>query len=157
MAGSEKRGIEFARADLFDGAVCITTPTPNTDPSALMSVEEFWKTLGMKIHRCSPEEHDALVGWVSHLPHAVAAALVRIQSSASLGLAGRGFLDATRIAAGDPGLWRDILLDNRENVLRSIEQLQAELSKFSGMLDPSKASELQAWLSAAAAARENLG
>jgi nucleotide-binding universal stress UspA family protein len=76
MAGSEKRGIDFARANLFDGARCITTPTPRTDPGALQRVESFWRALGMQVGRLSPADHDRLVCDISHLPHAVAAALV---------------------------------------------------------------------------------
>jgi len=156
MAGGERRGVEFARADLFKGAVCVTTPTATTDPNALASVEEFWTDLGMQVIRTSPEAHDQLVGSISHLPHALAAALVRLQPEEAIALAGKGFLDATRIAAGDPGLWRDILLDNSNNVRKSIERLEGELVKLKSLLDSKDANELQAWLASAAAAREKL-
>ena len=76
MAGSEKRGIEFARADLFRGATCIMTPTPQTDADAQQTVEAFWQSLGMRITRLSPDDHDRLLADVSHLPHVVAAAVV---------------------------------------------------------------------------------
>src|SRR5687767_5629913 len=101
MAGSEKRGVEFARADLFQGARCITTPTPRTHPDALEQAEAFWRMLGMQITRLSPAEHDRLVCDISHLPHAVAAALVSMQDEEALALAGRGFMDTTRVAGGD--------------------------------------------------------
>lgn len=156
MAGSEKRGVEFARADLFEGAVCITTPTPHTDLQALGQVEAFWQTLGMQTTRLSPSEHDRLLGDVSHLPHAVAAALVSIQQEASLALSGKGFADLTRIAAGDAGLWRDILLDNRENVRASIDRLVCELQALRGLLEPGRASELEHWLRQAGERRQSL-
>jgi prephenate dehydrogenase len=76
IAGSEKRGVEFARADLFKSALCITTPTPQTDPTCLEAVESFWRLLGMRLSRLTPQEHDRLLAEVSHLPHALAAALV---------------------------------------------------------------------------------
>ena len=135
MAGSEKRGVEFARGDLYDGALCIITPTPRTDPAALEQVEQFWSILGMRTCRISPEEHDRRLAEISHLPHALAAALVAIQDDNSVALAGKGFHDMTRIAAGDGGLWRDILLDNRDNVRQSIGRLKEQLDTLLGLLE----------------------
>src|SRR5439155_22034988 len=80
MAGSEKRGVEFARADLFQGARCIVTPSDKSDPEAVEAVQRFWESLGMTVVRLSPDDHDRLVCDISHLPHAVAAALVAMQS-----------------------------------------------------------------------------
>jgi len=156
MAGSEKRGIEFARADLFRGATCILTPTPDTDTNALAAVGSFWQSLGMRITRLPPDDHDRLLTDVSHLPHAVAAALVAMQSDEALTLAGKGFLDATRIAGGDGALWRDILLDNRDNMRAGIERLQRQLSELSARLDPSQSESLKTWLDQAAQRREAL-
>ena len=153
MAGSEKRGVRFASADLFQGAVCITTPTERTDPAALEQVESLWQRLGMKIQRLSPEEHDRRLADVSHLPHALAAALVRMQEEGSLGLAGNGFRDMTRIAAGDGGLWRDILVDNRDNLRDSIERLQAHLDELLKGLQSEDPDAVKGWLDAAAARR----
>jgi prephenate dehydrogenase len=156
MAGGEKRGIEFARADLFAGAQCILTPTKRTDSGALAVVEEFWKALGMRTVRMSPEAHDRLVCDVSHLPHLVAAALVAMQDEEALKLAGRGFLDTTRVAAGDGGLWRDILIDNRENVREAIGRLRVKLDELAGLLEPGQAQRLKQWLDEAADRRERL-
>jgi prephenate dehydrogenase len=156
MAGSEKRGVEFAKADLFDKAVCITTPTPRTDPQALSLVESLWQTLGMRTTRLSPEEHDRILADVSHLPHVLAAALVEMQEDAAFALCGKGFLDMTRIAGGDPGLWRDIFLDNRENVRQSLARLRAILKAFDQMLDTGTGEQLEAWLRSAAERRERM-
>ncbi|MDB5294168.1 MAG: prephenate dehydrogenase [Phycisphaerales bacterium] len=150
MAGSEKRGVAFARADLFDGAVCVTTPTARTEPVVLAGVEAFWRHLGMRVERLSPDEHDRLICDVSHLPHAVAAALVTAQQPGAERLAGRGFLDATRIAGGDGGLWRDILLDNRSNLTASIGRLRKSLDELESLLDQDRAEELREWLDRAA-------
>jgi prephenate dehydrogenase len=150
MAGSERRGVQFAQADLFERAVCITTPTDATDRGALEQVEAFWQRMGMRIKRLSPEDHDRLICDASHLPHAVAAALVTLQQDDALELVGKGFLDATRIAGGDGGLWRDILLDNRENVAASIDRLRETLDELRTMLHPDKADALRAWLDRAA-------
>jgi prephenate dehydrogenase len=156
MAGSEKRGVEFARADLFRGARCILTPTADTNPAALETVDSFWQKLGMTTTRMSPDEHDRLVCDISHLPHALAAALVAMQSDAALPLAGQGFLDSTRIAAGDGTLWRDILQDNRDNLTDSITRFRAQLDVVLKLLDPAKRDELAKWLDASADRRRAL-
>lgn len=170
MAGSEKRGVRFASADLFHGAVCITTPTDRTSAAALETVEAFWKRLGMNLVRLSPAEHDRRLAEVSHLPHALAAALVSMQEEASLALAGKGFLDSTRIAGGDPGLWRDIFIDNRDNLRASIRRLQNQLDGLLVHLDQESGAEVaggapgaqspadavKAWLDSAAGRRQRM-
>jgi len=157
MAGSEKRGVQYAQADLFEGATCVLTPDESTDPDALSAVETFWRELGMTTLRMTPAEHDRRVAEISHLPHALAAALVAMQEGESLSLAGKGFADATRIAAGDGGLWRDIFLDNQDNLRDSLARLRASLDEMLGCLDAEKADQLKAWLDAAAGKREAWG
>jgi prephenate dehydrogenase len=156
MAGSEKRGVEFARADLLRQALCILTPTPATSLPALEQVEAFWQSLGMRMCRMSPEDHDRALAEVSHLPHALAAALVTMQTSQAMELAGKGFLDTTRIAGGDGGLWRDIFHDNAPNLRKAIGNLRMLLDEFESMLQPDRAEELKRWLDSAAAKRHAL-
>ena len=156
MAGSEKRGVEYARTDLFENATCILTPTAKTDKPALEAVEKFWRQLGMTTARLSPEQHDRQLADVSHLPHAVAAALVAMQHEPAMSLAGKGFLDSTRIAGGDGGLWRDILQDNADNMRDSLARLQVELARLVSLLEPGRGKELEAWLNDAASRREAL-
>jgi prephenate dehydrogenase len=153
MAGSEKRGVEYARADLLEDALCIVTPDEVTDPQAVSQVEGFWRRLGMRTTRVSPVEHDRRLADVSHLPHAVAAALLSMQEPASLDLAGKGFADTTRVAGGDGGLWRDIFMDNRDNLLASIERLSGELGRFAARLRNGDSDAVKAWLDAAAVRR----
>ena len=157
MAGSEKRGVQFAQANLFQGAICVLTPDESTDDEALSAVETFWGDLGMRTVRMSPAEHDRRVAEISHLPHALAAALVAMQEGPSLALAGKGFADATRIAAGDGGLWRDIFLDNRDNLRASLGRLRTSLDQMLACLESDKGDALKAWLDAAAAKREAWG
>jgi prephenate dehydrogenase len=157
MAGSEKRGVQHASPDLFRDALCLTTPTEQTDPAALAEVEAFWRFLGMRTRRLSPDDHDRLIADISHLPHAVAAALVNLQSDDAVALCGRGFLDATRIAAGDGGLWRDIFLDNRDHLRGSIRRLCESLTGLLGRLESDQSDGLTAWLDAAAERRRRLG
>jgi prephenate dehydrogenase len=149
MCGSEKHGVVHARADLYDDALCIITHDDSSDPSAQDQVEQFWKSLKMRTVRMTPELHDQLTADVSHLPHAVAAALVRLQTSQSLQLAAGGFADTTRIAAGDAVLWRDILLENRDNLRAGIVRLQADLQQLLEHLDADNAAAVQQWLQSA--------
>jgi prephenate dehydrogenase len=156
MAGSEKRGIEFARADLFQNALCILTPTAKTASAALESVDSFWKTLGMRTCQMSPADHDQALAEVSHLPHALAAALVAMQSPQAMQLAGKGFLDTTRIAGGDGGLWRDIFVDNAQNMRAAIGKIRSMLDQFEQLLEPGQGEALRKWLDETAGKREAL-
>ena len=156
MAGSEKRGVEFARPDLFQNSLCITTPTRRTNKLALAAVETFWQTLGMSLVRLCPDDHDRLLADVSHLPHALAAALITMQADQGLPLAGKGFLDSTRIAGGDGALWRDILLDNRDNIRASLRRLRHHLAVLEKLLEDGHEQALAAWLDQAAARRRDL-
>jgi prephenate dehydrogenase len=156
MAGSEKRGVEFARADLYRNALCIVTPSDRTPASAVNEVEGFWRLLGMHTCRMSPADHDRALAEASHLPHALAAALVTMQSAEAMALAGKGFLDTTRIAGGDGGLWRDIFIDNAGNMRASIAKLRDQLDAIEKLMEPGKGEELRKWLDAAAAKRRAL-
>lgn len=157
IAGSEKRGVEHARADLFQNALCILTPAPDTHPQALANVEQFWRNIGMRTRQVSPEAHDRMLAFVSHLPHALMAALVSAQPDDALDIAGRGFLDATRIASGDGALWRDILLENADNLKLTFAAVREQLACIEQMLDaPEGTVRLEEWLNAAAERREAL-
>lgn len=153
MAGSEKRGVEFARPDLYRNALCIVTPTASTDPEALAAVERFWQRLEMRTTRLSPQAHDHLIAQVSHVPHVAAAALVAVASEPALPLAGKGFLDTTRIAAGDSALWRDILLDNAPNVCDTLVQLREQLQELETHLARGDSEAVRHWLERAAQKR----
>ena len=131
MAGAETTGPESARADLFEGKPVILTPTQVTDPQAGARVEELWRALGMQVHRMSPAEHDRLVAIISHVPHAAAVLLVRLAAEGgALPVASTGFADMTRLAGGDPSLWADIFLDNRQAVLAALGRLTEMTEDF---------------------------
>lgn len=139
MAGGEKQGVLAARADLFECAVCVVTPTRNTSPGALRKVESLWKSVGARLLRTSPDDHDALVSRSSHLPHLVAATLANLvldpkhpQEQAKL--CATGFRDTTRIASGSPEMWRDIALTNRKEIARTLTGFISELNKFQSAL-----------------------
>ncbi len=157
MAGSEKAGLEAARADLYEKAVCILTPTPQSDASALNHVHAFWETLGCRTLTLSPADHDDAVGRVSHLPHAVAAALVNAitrHSKAPLALAGGGYRDSTRIAASQPAMWSEILLSNKAALLAGLQDLSDSLDDLKTMILSEDSAALEAFLRRAKETRD---
>jgi len=113
MAGSEQGGFVAARADLFEGASVIVTPTDRTQPKAAERAEKLWKALGGRVYSMSPHDHDLAVAQISHVPHLVAALLATQATTDALALAAGGFRDTTRIASGSPELWTEILWANR--------------------------------------------
>ena len=130
MAGSEQSGLAAARADLFDGAVCILTPHEGIHPNALETVAAFWQIFGCQVRMLSPVEHDETVGLVSHLPHLLAAVLVDFvcaENPNSVKFCGNGFRDTTRVASGPPSMWTEILLSNRTALSGQIERFAARL------------------------------
>jgi prephenate dehydrogenase len=115
MAGSQLSGVAHARADLFKGARYFLTPTDKTDPEAYREVSGFVRDLGAVPTAVDPEKHDLLMAALSHLPHLMAAALLKVASDISpeaLSFAGPSFRDLTRVGASNPSLWSDILAEN---------------------------------------------
>jgi prephenate dehydrogenase len=140
MAGAEKMGVAAARADLFDGAVCVVTPTRKSNPAAVRKVEQLWKSVGARLLKLTPKAHDDLVSRSSHLPHVVAAQLANLilgpEHPKEQGmLCANGFRDTTRIASGSPEMWRDIALANRQNVSRALEMFTNGLLHFQRALE----------------------
>jgi len=156
MAGSEDSGFRAARADLFQGAPVILTPGKNTPPDTVQDATSFWQALGARVTRLDPDEHDRQVARISHLPHAVAAALVHAAGSSGLPLAGPGYRDTTRVAAGPSALWAEILLGNRREVLNSLKDLQTGLQGLEASLEKGDAVALAKFLDEAARIRRNL-
>jgi prephenate dehydrogenase len=128
IAGSEQRGVEFARDDLFDQALCILTTTPKTNRKALLTLKKFWSGLGCRVKLMTLKEHDRIFANVSHLPHVAAAALTNANSLEELKLAGKGFIDTSRIASGPTNIWADVLLTNASNINHGIDRIIVELS-----------------------------
>jgi prephenate dehydrogenase len=158
MAGSEQSGIRAARTDLFQGAVCILTPTPDSDPAAVDAVRDFWEAVGCKLHEMSPAAHDHAIARVSHLPHAAAASLVHAALSGNphvVELAGGGYRDSTRIAASAPAMWAEILLDNKSEVIEGIADLQSSLETLKIALQCGDKNALEDFLSVARTLRYN--
>jgi len=156
MAGSEDSGFSAARADLFQSATIILTPTPSTPGATTRDAEDFWKKLGGRVVALDAAEHDRQVARVSHLPHAVAAALVRAAGSKGLPLAGPGYRDTTRVAAGPAALWAEILLGNRDEVMAGLKELHHGLQQLVAALEQRDQAALVKILDEAARIRRNL-
>lgn len=160
MAGSERSGLAAARADLFAGAPCLITPTPESDAAALQVVSGFWKELGCSVTTMSPPEHDRLVARISHLPHALAFALVNLVldtlPAGSHHLAGGSFRDATRVAASDPALWTGILTENRTEVAAALRDMSKLLESMATALGDENPDSLLDFLVRAKQHRDSL-
>lgn len=162
MAGSEASGVDGARADLFNGAAWVLTPTTATDPDAHALVHGVVRQLGADVVTLAPADHDRLVATVSHVPHLTAASLMGLAASraeedaAVLRLAAGGFRDMTRIAAGDTGIWLDICTDNREAILTVLDQLLGRLGEMRDIVAEGDTGRLRDRLSSAQVARRSL-
>jgi prephenate dehydrogenase len=156
--GKEVAGVAHADADLYRGAKVILTPTERTLTSHLHKAQALWTALECDVRVMSPETHDAAFAAVSHLPHMLAFAMMQSvmrqpQADAFLSIAGPGFRDFTRIAAGDPKMWRDILLANKTEVLAQATQFKHAVQAFEDVLQSDNAQALEDMITLASAAR----
>ena len=137
IAGTEESGPRAGQAEMFENRWCIISPPKNCAENMVKSLKVFWQTIGSKVKIMTPEEHDKILSLTSHLPHAIAYNIVRtvmgvedklkqdvIQFSAG------GLRDFTRIAASNPLMWKDIFLDNSENISKSIDNYIEKLNEL---------------------------
>jgi cyclohexadieny/prephenate dehydrogenase len=137
MAGSEKTGWEHAGTELFAGRACFVTPLAETDAAAAEAVVKFWRDLGAEPVTVAPDAHDEIVAHISHLPQVLASALgsfLAQKNPAWRNFAGGGLRDTTRIAASEARVWRAILEQNRDELLRALRQFQDELQSMQAAL-----------------------
>lgn len=159
MAGSEKTGVEAARANLFVKAVCVVTPNGASSTEMVERTEKLWQGVGGRTLRLTPDAHDELVARSSHLPHVVAANLARYVLSPERPtdqgqLCATGFRDTTRIASGSPEMWRDIVMMNRAQLGRAIREMTERLQDFGTMLEKGDPQMLQDFFTAAKRLRD---
>jgi len=157
MAGSENSGVQHARADLFENRAVIVTPTKRTSSDAVERVQSFWESLGGQVFRMPPAEHDQAVASISHVPHAIASALAAATPEDCWPLVAGGWLDTTRIAAGDPELWRQILAQNRRHTLKGLAQFEKVLKALRDALQSENDAKLLKLLQAGKNARDAVG
>ena len=156
IAGGEKSGLEASREDLYLNAKCILTPTSKTDTHAFGKVDALWKAVGMETLTLDADEHDFVFGAVSHLPHIVAYALMNTlgalrtkQDREVTAYSGAGLKDITRIASGDPVMWRDICLTNQTHSLDLIDRYQKTLNDLRSVIEKNDGKALEEAFAAA--------
>lgn len=162
MAGSEKMGVAFARADLFEGATYVLTPTKRTNAEVLERMRVLAESLGSRVLIMSPEEHDEVVAFTSHLPHFVSWALAQaaataldINRQAPL-LAATGYRDATRLADSSTEIWSQIAVANRGPLLAALDEMAARLGEIRNRVASRTEAEIAEWLTEAAKGRERM-
>ncbi len=159
MAGSEQAGVEAATPLLFEEATWAVTPTEETDPGALWTVERLAREVGATTLTLTPDAHDAMLAVTSHLPHVLASSLMR-QAAATQGvhpqtqrLTAGSFADGTRVAASPPAIWRDVCLTNREALLTALRGFRAELDELEEAVRTGDAARIEAFFAAGAEAK----
>ena len=137
IAGTEYSGPQSGFAELFEKRWCILSADENTDKKEITKLEKFWVDLGSKIKVMSFEHHDYVLSLTSHLPHAVAYSIVKTAISDDnkfkddvIQYSAGGLRDFTRIAASDPLMWKDIFIDNSENILKVLDNYSKNLDEI---------------------------
>ncbi|MFH0855233.1 MAG: prephenate dehydrogenase/arogenate dehydrogenase family protein [Candidatus Omnitrophota bacterium] len=130
LAGSEKRGILNAGPGIFKGSLCVLTPDKKTMPGALAKIKALWVKLGARVVCLSPEKHDKVLSFTSHLAHLAAFSLIKSVPLNYLKFASSGLRDTTRIAASDPGLWQGIFLTNKTELLKALRLFELNLKEI---------------------------
>ena len=131
IAGKERSGFEVSDSKLYDGKKVIITPQETNSPESIDVIDQMWKNVGADVDFMSAESHDNLLGMTSHLPHMLAFSLVNYlvdqNPNASI-YAGGGFKDFSRIASGDAIMWRDICLQNKNQIMSHLKGYQSTLN-----------------------------
>ena len=136
MSGSENEGIFSAKPDLFKNAFYILTPTEATKTEHLLALHNLFTKIGARVITISPKEHDENVALISHLPHILSTNLIKLVDDKQenlknlLRLCAGGFRDMTRIATSNTKMWIDITLENKNELIKSINLYIDYLNKF---------------------------
>lgn len=157
IAGSHRRGPAAAAADLFTGRVTVVTPAKATPKEDAAEVGGFWAAVGSTVFMMSPREHDRLLATTSHAPHLLAAAIAAATPAEARRFTAGGWRDTTRIAAGDPELWADILLDNAAFVAKALSRVAAATEKMLAAVEKNDRRRLVSLLKRAKEDRDAVG
>jgi prephenate dehydrogenase len=157
LAGSEKGGAGAASETLFEGRTVVVTPTERTAEADRQTLVEFWTSLGARVVIDTAQRHDQTLASTSHLPHLLASALAAATPREQLPLTATGWADTTRIAAGDPELWQQILLGNRQPVLEALSRFELLLSEMKAAITAESASKLKEFLAEGKRHRDAVG
>lgn len=156
MAGSEQTGIGAADAGLFEDAACLLTDEDRVGEPWTGRLQAFWEQLGCRVNWMGAEAHDALVARISHFPHLMAAAIAKVAlADPEAGrFGGGGLRDTTRVAGGDPAMWAEIAMENREALCGVLKDGIREMSEMLAMLESGDQEALRHWLAIAKEARD---
>ena len=158
ITGKEKSGFESSDEELFINKKVIITPLEITTDKTINSLKKLWEDVGADVDFMSAESHDELLGMTSHLPHMLAFSLVNYlitqNPSASIYAAG-GFKDFSRIASGDAVMWRDICLNNRDQIIAHIKSYQETLSALVDAIDTQDKDKLESFFRDAKTTRDS--
>ena len=160
IAGKAQAGVDHAESTLYQDRALILTPLAHNTPSQIAQATALWQAIGSRVHQMTPEAHDQTFAAVSHVPHLLAFAqmnglLQQPEGEAFLKLAGPGFRDFSRIAAGDPAVWRDIFSANRAEVLAQLGQFQSALNELQKSIENNDLQALHRLIDQASLARSN--
>ncbi|MDD3585887.1 MAG: prephenate dehydrogenase/arogenate dehydrogenase family protein [Thermoguttaceae bacterium] len=157
IAGSEKSGVEAARADLFEGKTTVLTDSVAATDEDVALVRRFWERLGSHCLELKANRHDQILARTSHLPHVLSAMLALAVEEKEYELTGTGFADLTRLAGGNPEVWVDILQSNGQAICHAIEEFQTLLSKWKPLLASGDRDQIITLLKEAKKKRDALG
>jgi prephenate dehydrogenase len=157
IAGSHKGGPEAADAALFTGRVTVVTPAPATPAADAELIGGLWAALGSTVFMMPPRDHDRLLAATSHAPHLMAAAIALATPAEARQFTGGGWRDVTRIAAGDPDLWADILLDNAAPVAKALARIAGAAEKMLAAIEKGDRRRLVGLLARAKEERDAVG
>ncbi len=158
IAGKEKSGVEAADATLFNQKRVILTPGENAHTQAIVQVSDLWESIGSKVEIMSDTKHDDLLAMTSHLPHMLAFSLMDYlidNDPNACDYAAGGFKDFSRIASSDAVMWRDICINNPDQIIKHIKGYQQTLNKLSDLIENNQSDQLEQLFLEAKKARDN--
>jgi prephenate dehydrogenase len=159
MCGSEEAGLGAARPDLYEGAVCVVTPTNRSRTEVVRAVRNLWELVGARVLEMDPVRHDRAAALASHVPHVVAAMLVELawaDTPEARALCAGGFRDTTRVASGPADLWTAILSQNRTEVARALGLAADQLQSVKSALEQNNLDEVKSFLASAVRHRSQI-
>ena len=158
MAGSERNGLSAVTSTLFKNAACLLTNDNGAPPEQAAALERFWKTIGCRTSWMSAAIHDELVARISHLPHLIAASAARVclHDPGEGRFGGGGLRDTTRVAAGNPVMWAEIVTENREALIGPLKETIADLHEILASLESGDQEQARQWLATAKQRRDPL-
>ena len=158
MAGSERNGLSAVTATLFQNAACLLTNDDGAPAEMAAALERFWKAIGCRTSWMSAAIHDELVARISHLPHVVAACAARVclKDPSEGRFGGGGLRDTTRVAAGNPSMWAEIVIENREALVQLLHETITDLGEILASLENVDQEKARQWLATAKQRRDPL-